>query len=497
MGGCLLLALPAMVRVLRTVGLRAWVLALAVPFLLGLWLPISEFEISGHARLLFDLIHDRSDVPAEEWLSVRPGVQGLAFLLPRLLPPEASPQLGETYLLLMNRWALTPLLLGVAAASTSKVQDRSLGLITMLLTLASPALVGWSATAHFLTPSLALGALGLAVGLRGMPGAALALAVVAHCIRPEGMLLAAVGVAAGVSRKRSEPWVIPLLALLSLIPAWLWSRPWGGILAHQVFQRGDLYEAARDGSGANHIFANVHAFFLGGPWSAPLPILGVLVLSVWVARKVDLAEAPEVRPLLLGAGFLFLLFLPLILIDFGARSRLPASVLAPVLVIRCATMLDRRAKAVVLLVLSILVAVPSIAGFKQLDRRWMTASVGPPGSVELADARDRWSLEALEETGCVLVWGGINELPGARSADESPDLDHLLIKGLYEGGCVFWIPAAEGFYGDARQERLDRARMTLGLEVSGWFTEPPYPVSIVWSSQPELRPSPRFRPTAP
>lgn len=484
MVGCLVLAAPALVGVLRTLSLRVWVLAAIPSFILGFWLPLGDFFPTGHALLIVDLMGGGALLPAGEWLSVRPGAQTLAYLLPRLSPPGQPPLFGLDELLLLNRWALMPMLLGVAAASVTGDARRNSGGAAMVLAVVSPALLAWATTLHFLTPSLALGTLGLALGLRGKPGAALALAVVAYSLRAEGMVLALVGVAAGLSRAKTEPRVVLALAVLALIPAWEWSRPWGGTLAHQVFQRSSLSEAVQDGSGASHLWANLHAFFLGGPWSQPLVILTTLGLATWIALRVRPSERPELRPVLLGGAFVLLLLVPLLLIDFGDRSRLPASLIAPILVAQCAGVLKGRARPAVLLVAGLLLALPCVAGFRELDARWMQQVAGPLGSRALADAGEFRTLDELRESGCVVVWGGVEPPPGVRSADERPDLDHSLLRGLYDGGCVFWLPVSEGFFADARQERLDRARVVLGLDAAGWLSDPPHPDAILWKSRP-------------
>ena len=463
--------------------LRAWALALAVPILLGVWLPPPEFEATGHALLLLDLIHSRTPLANDEWLSIRPGTQALAYVLPRLSPVGASPFFGEEAFLLMNRWALVPLLLGVAAAAVPKDGRRPLGSVALILCVLSPPLLAWAATLHFLTPSLAFGALGLAVGTRGKPGAALALAVLAYSLRAEGALLALVGVAAGLSQGRTEwRWVV-WLALAALVPCWLWSRPWGGLMSHQLFQQPTLSGAVEDGSVGSHLFANAHALFLGGPWSAPLSILGILVLAGWVAKKAESRWGAALHVPLLVVAYLGLLLVPLALIDFGDRSRLPAAVLAPVLLIRCVAALPSRGRLGVLSVASLWLLASSVGGFQALDARWMKSVAGPPGSIALADEGADWTLQELRESGCVVVWGGVEPPLGVRSGDERPDLDHALLGGLYDGGCVFWLPVSEGFYADARQERLDRAREMLNLEVVGWLSDPPHPNVIVWRSE--------------
>jgi hypothetical protein len=256
------------------------------------------------------------------------------------------------------------------------------------------------------------------------------------------------------------------------------------MMSHQLFQRPTFSGAVQDGSLGSHLFANAHAFFLGGPWSAPLSILGTLVLAGWVAKKAESRWGAALHVPLLAAAYLLLLLVPLALIDFGDRSRLPAAVLAPVLLARCVGVLSRRARLAVLAVAALWLSASSIDGFRALDARWMQPVSGPPGSIALADAGVFWTLQELRDSGCVVVWGGVEPPLGIRSADERPDLDHSLLGGLYDGGCVFWLPVSEGFYADARQERLDRVRVVLGLEPVGWLSDPPHPHVIVWKSRP-------------
>ena len=299
----------------------ALVLAVAAPLLVATLLPQREYHFAGHegayGELLDGALPETGDLSGHRTFAVPAGV---AWAMGRVVPGEV----GRVLWLVGNRasLALVVLLLCACAARLAgegaDVQRRAMR-IAAVGVLATPALLGWSATAFFVVPALAMGAAALLLGLAGRPAAALAWGSLALASRMETAPLLFAGVIAvgwpgwkEAARGRAVAGLIGALSVLA-VQAFTMSQ-----------KRSELpLEDVRPDPSV--LLENLANLTLGGPWLAAVVILLVAVTLGLAPRRDGIAEAA------VAIAAVIAVVQPIFLVDGGARHLLPAAALLPVL----------------------------------------------------------------------------------------------------------------------------------------------------------------------
>jgi hypothetical protein len=467
----------------RTVRQVAWsraavAVAVAAPLAVAVLLPQAEYHFSGHegayGELLDGDLPETGDLSGHRTFAVPAGV---AWALGRVAPGEAVRSLW----LASNRASLALLLLalGLSAALLAgedpAAQRRAMAFATVGV-LACPPLLGWSATAFFIVPALAMGAAALALGLAGHPAAALAWGSLALASRMEtAPLLLAGALAVGATRWRALP--AQRRGSAALAGAL-------GVLAWQAFglsQKRSELPLEDVGPDPSVILENLSLIPLGGPWLN----LGLLAALAALAAVAGGAATAEVRrgERAVAVAAAVALVQPSLLVDVGARHLLPAVVLVVVLAAGAGARAvgreaPRRAVAVAGAVLvSVALAVPAARDTQDLSRRYMRGEASfLPAWIELADRGPTGAAAELLRDECYLVVpGGPDAWRGTRSSQDVREV-HRAALARDAGWCVQWAVGGNAeFSGDTRSERLDRAIRVLDLVPVGWVDPAPGP----------------------
>ena len=461
----------------------ALVLVVAAPLVAAWALPQREYHFAGHegayGELLDGELPESGDLTGHRTFAVP---AGLAWATGQL----ASGRRARTAWLLVNRASLPLALLCLAAIAARLVErrddepDDSLArrqqaatLAAAVAGLAAVPVVGWSATAFFLAPALALGLVALLLGVSRFPAAALAWGALAFASRMETAPL----LLAGLLAVGLPGWRRSLKADRSFgLAAGLLVMAWQAFVLSQKRSELPLEDVRPDPS---VIWENLAMTPLGGPWLAPTVLVLVVVVVAlaprpWTSRRAGLA---------LAIGLAVALLQPALLVDVGARHLQPAvALLIPLASAALVAVLLERdqqrhpASRPVGLVfaglLVVAVAVHAAVDWRVLAHRYMA---GPdawlPSWVEQADATGRRGSAAdlLDDRCYVVVPGGRDVWRGTRDGMDVREI-HRAALARRAGWCVQWV--AKGpveFSGDTRAERLDRAVRTLNLRPVGWL----------------------------
>jgi len=472
----LLVAILTARSVLAAVRSMAWsrpaiALAVAAPLLVAVLLPQAEYHFAGHegayGELLDGDLPETGDLSGHRTFAVP---AGLAWAIGQGLPGEGA----RSFWLVANRASLTLLLLALGfAAATLAGDDPDARRRAMLLAvggaLACPPLLGWSATAFFVVPGLALGALALALGLARHPAAALAWGALALASRMEtAPLLGAAVLAAGWPAWRELPRSRQGSGALAGAL---------GVLAWQTFglsqKRSELpLEDVRPDPTV--ILENLSAIPLGGPWLAPLALVLVVVITMLATRR---GRADAVVALAAGVA----LVQPVLLVDVGARHFLPAVALVVVLASAAAVRAlgaDATSPTAARALGALLVVVvlgPAGPGTRDLVARYMHGEASYPATwVEAADAGGSGpASERLRDECYLVVPRGREAWRGTYDSEDVREV-HRAALALGAGWCVQWAVGGDAeFSGDTRAERLDRAIRVLDLAPTGWVDPAP------------------------
>ncbi len=455
----------------------ALVLVVTAPLVVGWLLPQGEYHFAGHegayGELLDGGLPESGDLDGHRTFAVP---AGLAWAMGRVAP--GSP--ARTTWLLGNRGALALVLLFLGAAAATLAGDepsrqRRASLWAVAGGLTVVPLLGWSATAFFVVPALALGRAALLLGLRDHPAPALAVGALALGSRMEtAPLLLAAGLAVGAVRWK-EAFSGRRAAVLAVGL---------GVFAVQAFtlsqKRSELplEDVRPDPSVLLENLANVQ---LGGVWC-----------SAWVLLLVVIALLRRVRSgrgrrpaIAIGVGLVVATVQPIGLVDVGARHLLPIAALA---VIGAAASLARLpgssstkmggAGAMVVVVgfpLAVLAftATPAV----ELRTRYAAGLEAFPASWEAeasATGRTGPAAELLDLSCYVVAPEGRAVWPAARDSTDVREI-HRAALARGAGWCVQWVVGDDAeFVGDTRAERLDRAIRTLDLVPVGWIDSPTF-----------------------
>jgi len=453
-------------------------LALGLPVLVGLVLPLSDYHFSGHegayAELLSGVLPDQADLTSHRTFALP---AGLAWGIGKLLPQE----IGETLWLLGNRAALALVLLLLADTSyllhrrfssgdeqaPTKIEASVAGMLALAAGCLTPPLLGWSATGFAVVPALALGLLCLRLGLAGRPGFVLAFGAFALATRMETAPLVLAGLLLcppAVWRRSGDgprlPGLCAGLALFSF-EALILSQKSAGL---------PIEDADR---GPSVALENIGNIALGGPVLGALAgAVGLLVILRFVSSGAMRSGRRELT--ILGVAAAAALVQPLFLVDVGARHLLPAVVLVILLVAPCVSISRLRLRVLWGLWLLVLL-VPGLQGLRDLDRRYMTGFEAVPFAWEsaLAHAPRGTASEILGNSCYSVVPRGSQNREGAADTMDVREV-HRAARELSAGRCVLWVVDNDfEFSGDTRAERLDRAVRTLELQPVAWLDPPP------------------------
>jgi len=445
----------------------ALVLAVAAPLLVATLLPQREYHFAGHegayGELLDGALPETGDLSGHRTFAVPAGV---AWAMGRVVPGEV----GRVLWLVGNRasLALVVLLLCACAARLAgegaDVQRRAMR-IAAVGVLATPALLGWSATAFFVVPALAMGAAALLLGLAGRPAAALAWGSLALASRMETAPLLFAGVIAvgwpgwkEAARGRAVAGLIGALSVLA-VQAFTMSQ-----------KRSELpLEDVRPDPSV--LLENLANLTLGGPWLAAVVILLVAVTLGLAPRRDGIAEAA------VAIAAVIAVVQPIFLVDVGARHLLPAAALLPLLAAAAAGRIPAGARLAWLGPAALMVVVVALAagGTRSLAERYMMGfDVYPATWTEAADAGFAGPAgEVLDDACYVVVPEGRQAWRGSRDTMDVREI-HRAALAARAGWCVQWALQGDAeFSGDTRAERLDRAVRTLRLEPVGWVEPAP------------------------
>ena len=463
----------------------ALLLVVAAPLAVAVVLPQREYHFAGHegayGELLDGELPESGDLTGHRTFALP---AGLAWAMGRVAPGPPA----RTAWLVANRasFGLVLLCLGAVAGrlvprgegepeERQQERQRAATLAAVIGGLAAVPVAGWSATAFFLAPALALGLLALLLGLARSPASAIAWGALAFASRMETapLLLAGLLAVGLVGWRRAARADRSLGAGAGLL-----------VLAFQAFvlsqKRSELpLEDVRPDPTV--IGENLAMTPLGGPWLT-VGVLAALVVRAAVAPRpwVTRRAAPA-----LAVGAVVAVVQPALLVDVGARHLQPA--VALVLVLAAAILASvarppssgpvrRGLAASVAALLLALVAVQAAGDWRELTHRYMAgAGAWLPGWVEQADQAGRRgsALDVLDDRCYVAVPGGRETWRGSRDARDVREI-HRAALARSAGWCVQWVvEGAAEFSGDTRAERLDRAIRTLDLEPVGWLDPSP------------------------
>ena len=457
-------------RILR--GIRWWpatlVLGLAAPLVVWLLLPQAEYHFAGHECAYGELLDGGLPLDELDSHQILPVPSGLAAALGWLLPSQAA----RWCWLALNRASLGLLVLlaGACAALVARRrgQDEALaGLLGVVGAWAVTPLFAWSATAWAVTPASAAGALALCFGLAGRPAACLAWGALALGTRME----AAVLLLAGGLAVLSTGWSVLATRKPALVGALLVLAVQGLALA----SKGTELPLESTRPELSVLLENLRCLALGGAWLTPWAAVGMV--ATLAARRAD----ARVWWPLAGAGVAALIQ-PLGLVDVGARHLAPAGLLAAVLLAGLAPGRWGRSLATLVLAPALVVA---FGATRDLSHRYAAGvDAHLPAWVEAADRGRSGRLEELLDEDCYLVLPhGEADHPGAAPSGDVREI-HNAARERHDGGCVQWAVHTDAeFLGDTAAERLDRARLVLGLTPSGWVLAPGGDRWLLWEAR--------------
>ncbi len=448
-------SVPSLLRAQRPWTPGALVVA-AAAFVAG-WvlLPVTAYVPGGHEGLyLLAAAGEPVDPGSEGPFATLPVAFALAEALGRV-----GGRTGELLWLLLNRLAVPAIVLaaaGIARAAAPSTEgaraERFAALVAAGAVVACVPLHAHAATGFFVAPATAFAAIGLLLAVHGRFALAIGWGALAVGARLETLPLALLAAGAAplfgrLVRARRGP---PGPAVISLALA--------GIVGWDLFGRGrppvDSVLPAVDLLGAN-----LAAAPLLGPLADPAAAaLGVLVVVVGALTAAGPRRDPQARR---GALLLILLLIAglasvaalLPLVDIGARHFLPAGFLAATLA-GAAAGRTRGGGRWVVAAAAIAVAV----GFaRDLPGMLDTHAAGAAGPDR------RWTLEPLPGGAmvrCTLLREGAPAGPGIA---EFSGAEVLAARRARAPCLVVDAPDAHVIRGDARADRLDRARLLFGL----------------------------------
>jgi hypothetical protein len=448
------------VRAAREAGPLPWLIAAAIPAAIAWILPPDMQGFAGHERVLNGMLHGLlPDLTDPETHSMSTVPQALAWAL----STQVDGAVGDAALLWVNRLsagvvALMAGLLAVPGGEAAWIRRWTAATLGALSVLAVVPLMAWSATVYAVAPAAALGLAGLLLAQRGHRGRGLLLLAFAFGCRVEwlGVLLGVwVGGPAEEGRtfRRSAALGGMIAGLLAIGSQGLVfrSRP-GGMALSQRLDGTDLVAQAVD-----------VAPLASGALTA-LGLISIALLLVILARR---GRPSRVVCLVLGAvgAALFAVLAR----DLATRHFIPAALLLGTAAVAAASTLPGRTAALGLLVLpALLLPISNSAALHH--GRWMQSSA-PDAALWSADPDgQRWTRASLGAESCVVVTDGLAEpVPGALNSDPVA-LDRIFAARLDPELCIRWVfGAGDGFNGDCRAERADRARALLDLRPLGWL----------------------------
>jgi hypothetical protein len=432
-------------------------------------LPITRYVPGGHEGAYLSLAAG---------LTVDPGAEGRFATMPVGVSVATFLGLvggrgGELVWLLLNRLAVPVAVLAAAGVGQAGAPGPPRGrpaqaaaTVAAVLVAACTPLHAWAGTGFFVGPATAFAALALWLGARGKPSAALGWGALAAGSRLETLPLALVAVFIGV-----------LLSRLARRPRG--HRPSFGMIAvagaTAVLVGVDLAGRGApptEGSipGPDVLMAGFASLPLAGPLASPLVAgLGMVLLALAVFAPPGARLDPQRRrgPLLLVGLALAAIaaIVPVLgLVDLGSRHALPAC-LALSMLGGIATGQAHRARAGRFASTAVASAASILFALQVLPMRTHHAA----GDAAPSDSWTRLdpTLPDRPLLRCRLLQEGAAGGPGIGpfSGAELLEAHRALRAGdLGPGGClVVDAPDAHVIRGDARADRLDRARVLLDL----------------------------------
>ena len=446
---------PAVGRALRATGWE--VPAVAVAAFVASWtlLPPTAYVPGGHEGLYLLAAASQPVDPGAEGPF---GTMPVAFALARACGLVGG-RTGELLWLALNRLALPVAVVAAAgiahAAAPSSTGDRAgrLGaLVAAAAVVACLPLAAWSAPGFFVGPAAAAAGIALLLAAHGRPALALGWGAVAVGGRLETLPLAAVALLGAVAvrrllrTRRGPPG--PVLIALAL----------AGVVAYDLAARG---RPPVDGAipAPDLLALNLGALPLGGPLFSPAAAAGgVLLLLVSTLATTGPRRDPRRRRgawigVMLVLGVLAVIAAVSPLVDLGSRHFVPAALAAAAL----GGVAAARSAGFGRLMLGGVAVVVAVGVARGVPVLLDTHAAGH------ARAARAWAPEPLPGGAmirCTLLREGAAPGPGIAAFTGAELLE---VRRSASPCVVVDVPDAHVFRGDARADRLGRARLLFGL----------------------------------